>query len=108
MGFSTAGFTILWANHSLGHVTPFLPWVLYALEGLRAHHGARRARSFAAAALLFAAAILGGHPETAFNLGLAAGLWALALARESWRAAFTALGALALGKIGRASCRERV
>lgn len=99
VGFSTAGFTILWANHSLGHVTPFLPWVLYALEGLRAHHGARRARSFAAAALLFAAAILGGHPETAFNLGLAAGLWALALARESWRAAFTALGALALGTL---------
>ena len=96
IGFSCAGFIALWANHSLGHVAPFLPWVLFALEGLR---GARPARSFVGAAVFFALAIYGGHPETAFDLGLAAGVWSLALWRVQRRVALTALAALAAGTL---------
>ncbi len=96
IGFSCAGFVALWANHSLGHVAPLLPWVLFALEGLRTE---RPARSFIAAALLFAMAIYGGHPETAFNLGLAAGLWSLAWWRSQRRIAVAALAALAVGTL---------
>ncbi len=96
VGFSSAGFVALWANHSLGHVAPFLPWCLFALEGLR---GARPARAFVAASLLFAAAILGGHPETAFNVGLACGLWSLALWRDQRRTGVAAIAALACGTL---------
>ena len=96
IGFSSAGFVALWANHSLGHVAPFLPWVLFALEGLR---GPRPARSFVAAAVLFALAIYGGHPETAFNLGLGAGLWSLACLRSRPRVTAAGLAALAAGTL---------
>ncbi|HUR27440.1 MAG TPA: hypothetical protein VM509_04585, partial [Planctomycetota bacterium] len=96
VGFSSAGFVALWANHSLGHVAPFLPWVLFAIEGLR---GARPARAFVAAAVLFALAIYGGHPETAFDLGLAAGLWSLGAWRSERRVAWLGLGALAAGTL---------
>ena len=96
VGFSSAGFVALWANHSLGHVAPFLPWVLFSLEGLR---GARPARAFVAAALLFSLAILGGHPETSFNVGLAAGIWSLALLRLKWQWGVSALSSLACGTL---------
>ena len=101
VGFCSAGFLALWANHSLGHVAFFLPWVLFALEGLR---GPRPARAFVAAAVLLALAILGGHPETAFNLGLAAGLWSLAMLREDRRTGAAALGALSCGTLLAAPC----
>ncbi len=96
VGFSSAGFVALWANHSLGHVTSYLPWCLFALEGLR---GPRPGRAFFAASVLFAAAIYGGHPETAFNLGLTCGLWSLALARHRLQTGLAALGALACGTL---------
>jgi len=101
IGFSSAGFIALWANHSLGHVAPFLPWVLFAIEGLR---GPKPARSFVAAAALFALAIYGGHPETAFNLGLAAGLWSLGSWRSERHVALLGLSALALGTLLAAPC----
>lgn len=96
VGFSCAGFTALWLNHSLGHVTSFLPWVLLAIERQREPRGTA---AFLAGAMAFAAAILGGHPETAFHLGLAAGIWALALAREDRRAGLRGLALLALGTV---------
>ncbi len=78
LGFGGSGFLVLWVNASPGHVAPFLPWLLFALEGTR---GPRPGRSAAWAALLFCGALLGGHPETAFGIGAAAGLWTLALGR---------------------------
>jgi hypothetical protein len=92
--FGLSGYVLLWLNHSLGHVTPLLPWVLLGLEGTR---GARPLRAAAGAALALALAILGGHPETAFYVGATAGLWALAILREDRRAGALGLAALALG-----------
>ncbi|MCZ6598772.1 MAG: YfhO family protein [Planctomycetota bacterium] len=90
--FGLSGTVLLWLNHSLGHVTPLLPWVLYGLEGIR---GARPSRAMGGTALALGLAILGGHPETAFYVGATAGLWALAIGVKDRRAG--ALGILALG-----------
>ncbi len=92
--FGLSGYECLWLNHALGHVPPFLPWILYFLEGIR---GARPFRSAALAALALLGAVLGGHAETAFYVGAAAGLWALAMFARDRRAGALALGALALG-----------
>lgn len=92
VAFALSGYVLLWLNFSLGHVTPLLPWVLYGLEGLR---GERPLRAAAGTSLALAAAILGGHPETAFYVGAVAGVFALALLFEDRRAG--ALGLIALG-----------
>lgn len=94
--FASSGFATLWLNFSLGHVTCFLPWLLLALERTR---GPRPARAAAAAACVLALAIYGGHPETAFYVGAAAGLFALALAVESRRAGTFAFAGLGLGVV---------
>ncbi|MBI1381519.1 MAG: YfhO family protein [Planctomycetaceae bacterium] len=94
--FQSSGYVQLWLNFSLGHVTPFLPWILVGIEGCR---GARPGRSAVAVALLLAGAVLGGHPETAFYVGAAAGVWAVGLCARERRAGFLALGALAAGSL---------
>ena len=116
ISFGAGGFLTLWLNHPLGHVAPYLPWLLFFLEGAR---GPRALRSAAAAGACLLGAILGGHVETAFFVGAAGGLWALALAFDGWREraaastrdpraprpapfrpAILALAALALGGLG--------
>ena len=99
VGFASSGFLVLWLHHSLSHVTPFLPWILLGLEGTR---GPRPGRAAVAAALTLALAVLGGHPETAFYVGAAAGLWALAILRDDRRAGAWSLLGLALGAIATA------
>ncbi|MEX1025440.1 MAG: YfhO family protein [Planctomycetota bacterium] len=94
-GFALSGFQLLWLNHSLGHVTPFLPWLLLAIEGVAA--GRRWAGPWVA--LLLAGAVLGGHPETSFYVGFAAGLWALAVAWRNPARGARALVALAGGAL---------
>jgi hypothetical protein len=94
--FGLSGYLVLWLGYSLGHVPPFLPWILLGLERLR---GTRQARAFALAALALAGAILGGHPETSFYVGACAGLWSLALLARERRAGWLALGALASGTL---------
>ena len=104
LSFGLGGFMSLWLNHPLGHVAPFLPWLLYFLEGTR---GRRPLFSAAAAGCMLLGAILGGHVETAFFVGAAGGAWTVALAVEGLRArgpgslrpAGLALGALGLGAI---------
>lgn len=76
VSFGLGGFLTLWLNHPLGHVAPYLPWLLYFLEGTR---GPRALRSASAAGFMLLGAILGGHVETAFFVGAAGGAWALAL-----------------------------
>ena len=92
--FGFSGFLLLWLNHALGHVAPFLPWTLFFLEGTRR---ARPLLSAALGALAFLLAILGGHIETAFFVGAAAGAWSLGILRRSRRAGLFSLGALCLG-----------
>ncbi|MBM3978236.1 MAG: hypothetical protein FJ299_14775, partial [Planctomycetes bacterium] len=83
VAFGLSGYLVLWLGYSLGHVPPFLPWILLGLERLR---GPRPARGFALAALALTGAILGGHPETSFYAGACAGLWCLALLARERRA----------------------
>jgi len=92
--FAFSGYQVLWLNHALGHVPPFLPWTLFFLEGIARGN---RPLQAGAAALAFALAVLGGHVETGFYVGLAAGIWALSLFRRDTRAGLWGLGALALG-----------
>jgi hypothetical protein len=96
LSFGLSGYLVLWLGYSLGHVPPFLPWILYGLERLR---GPRPARACLLVALCLAGAILGGHPETSFYVGATAGLWALSMLRSERRAAWLGLAALALGSL---------
>ncbi len=96
--FAFSGYLILWLNHPLGHVPPLLPWVLAFLEDLRGRARLRAAAGpMAKVAVCLALAIYGGHAETAFYVGAASGLWALALLREERRAGAHGLVALGLG-----------
>ncbi len=94
--FGLAGYVLLWLNHSLGHVTPLLPWVLLGLERIR---GPRPLLAAAGTSAALALAILGGHPETAFYVGATAGVWALAILVRERRAGLLGLLALAIGTV---------
>ena len=74
--FQTSGFVVGWLGHSLGHVAPVLPWLLWTIE--RTALGARR---WAPLGISLTALLtwLGGHPETAFFCLGAAALWAARL-----------------------------
>ena len=108
--FQFSGYMVLWLNFPLGHVPPFLPWVLWGLEGLVSRgvlgpdgtpkrFDGVRVRGFVCAAVSMALAILGGHPETSFFVGLTAGLWCLALLVRERSAGWWGLGALGLGTL---------
>jgi hypothetical protein len=94
LGFGLGGYLVLWLGSALGHVTPFLPWLLLAVESQK---GPRPGSASLATALGSAAMILAGHPETSFYVGAAAGLWALAVFAEDRRAGGRALLSLAAG-----------
>ncbi|MEM7306013.1 MAG: YfhO family protein [Planctomycetota bacterium] len=100
VAFGLSGYVVLWLNFSLGHVTPLLPWVLLGLERIR---GPRPGLAMAGTSLALTAAVLGGHPETAFYVGAVAGVWALALLVEDRRAGLFGLLALALGTLAAAA-----
>jgi len=74
--FQTSGFVVGWLGHSLGHVAPVLPWLLWTIE--RVALGGRR---WAPLGISIAVLLtwLGGHPETAFFCLGAASLWAARL-----------------------------
>ncbi|MCP3916731.1 MAG: YfhO family protein [bacterium] len=92
VGFALSGAFLPWLHFSVGHSAPWLPWVLLGVEGCA---GARPRRSALGCALALWLAIVGGHPETAFFVGLAAGARALTLRVGRGRA----LGALAAGTL---------
>lgn len=96
--FGFSGYLVGWLGHSLGHVTPTLPWMLFFLEGVRRSGGGARA-PVVGLALTTAAAILGGHPETSFYVGCAAGLWAVRILLEDRRAGATAFLGLVAGTL---------
>jgi len=97
VSFLSSGALVSWVNFSVGHVIPFLPWILFAIEGCRTP--SRALRSSALVALLFAGMIVGGHPETAFYGGLLASAWALFVYAREARAGWIALVGLALGSL---------
>ncbi|MEZ5980117.1 MAG: hypothetical protein R3F34_18155 [Planctomycetota bacterium] len=100
-GFGLCAFTVLWLNSPLGHVPPYLPWILLAIEGLRDRRdGALRAcATFLAVVVLTASTVLAGHPETSFYCLALCGLWSLALLRDDRRAGVFALLGLGVGAL---------
>ena len=67
-------FTILWLQWPLSSVWMMFPWMVWGAERI-VHHG--RPRDAAWLGLATAAALAGGHPESAFHVAAAAGLYAL-------------------------------
>ncbi|MFT5284667.1 MAG: hypothetical protein ACI8TQ_000824 [Planctomycetota bacterium] len=94
IAFALSGYQVVWLNFALGHVTPFLPWILLGLEGTR---GNRPLLAASLSALAMALSVVGGHPETTFFVGAAAGIWALHILQSDRRAGALGLFGLALG-----------
>jgi hypothetical protein len=76
-GFST--WMTTWLQFPIAVAAAFLPGVLLAIDRLLDGYTSKR---FVAATLVFAAAVLGGHPETVYHVGL------IALAYTFWLAVF--------------------
>ncbi len=70
--FALGSFTIVWLSHGQTDVSSLLPWLLLTTEEI-----VRRPRpaAFLGHAVVTAAFLLGGHPETAIYVGLGAGLY---------------------------------
>ncbi|MBK9383345.1 MAG: hypothetical protein IPN34_00770 [Planctomycetes bacterium] len=100
--YAYGGFQVLWLLYPLAHVACWLPWVLWAVDRAQ-REGSRLA--LLATALFLALAVLSGHPETGFFVGVAAGVFALAGGLARWREGAgarplaTALAALAAGSL---------
>jgi len=96
--FSCCAFTTVWQGQAAGDAAIWLPLVCYAVNRLRSNVSGR---SLAIAAFAFAAPVLAGHPETAFNVtlvGLTLAAFLFVPAPDlKFAAYFTAAGVLALG-----------
>jgi Bacterial membrane protein YfhO len=66
-------FSVVWLEHPLSAVAAWLPWLLLAVDRCV---GGADARGVAYVAMATAAALLSGHPETAFNAVLLAAAYA--------------------------------
>jgi hypothetical protein len=85
VSFAFCTFMTVWLHFPLATVACFLPAMLYAVDLLveRVTYG-----RFVFAALLWAAIIFGGHPETVahiFFIALLYFIWILATERDLWR-----------------------
>ena len=113
-GFGLSGFSVAWLGHALGHVTPFLPWMLLCIErmvqagssqtgtseeGAAEQSGPRIGTSAAWLGVLFAGSIYAGHSETSFYGGCAAGLVAVSSFTRNKRASLASLAALFAGAL---------
>ncbi len=94
LSFAGAGFLATHAVEASGRGAWLAPWILLAVERLRASNGARGRFALASALAL---SIYAGHLETAFYIGLLALVWSLALFRERVAAGRSALVALGCG-----------
>jgi hypothetical protein len=92
--FAGAGFLATHAVEASGRVAWLAPWILLAVERVRASNGARGRFALASALAL---SIYAGHLETAFYIGLLALVWSLVLLRERAAAGRSALLALGCG-----------
>lgn len=104
--FMFCAFNIVWLNHPHTNVAVCLPLLLLGIE--RTYAG-RKSAPFILA-LATALIFLGGHPETAFHVSIAAGLYSLVRLgqlwaddpRKQWRVLSRLLGGYALGVLGSA------
>ena len=74
VSYGLGAFVVAWLLYSLASAAVWLPWLWWATARLVARPGPR---PLAALALVAALSLLGGHPETALHMALAAGLWLL-------------------------------
>lgn len=81
-GFALGGGLMAWALFPHTAAAAWVPWLAAAVIRLFRGVGARGAREIATAAVLTAALLLSGHPETAAIGGLFAGVCGLSLARR--------------------------
>jgi hypothetical protein len=80
--FAFGAFVIIWLMQGPVNVIIWLPWLWWASGRLLARPSRGR---FAALALFAALSLFAGHPETAFEVALATGLFALFTAiRQGW------------------------
>jgi Bacterial membrane protein YfhO len=100
-------FAIVWLQYPHANVWPFLPWMLWASERVVRE---RRARDAAWLAVASAAALAGGHPESALHVAAISGLYVvlrllqadLAPRERLIRLALAAAGGLAGGLLAAA------
>ena len=90
-------FSIVWLEHPLSAVAACLPWLLLTID---LYVQRRDTRSASAIAVVTAAALLAGHPETAFKVALFAGVYAVDRAGLSARGLATVAGAAAAMALG--------
>jgi hypothetical protein len=106
IAFAFCGFMTVWQNQALGDAAIWLPLIFLGINLLSRQVTSAR---LAMTALVFAMPFLAGHPETALNIGLAAGAFALYRfvwppiepvvnrSRMTYIVALTSAGCLALG-----------
>jgi membrane protein YfhO len=93
MAFMLNSFSIVWLEHPPSAAAAWLPWLLVGVDAcLRRRDGP----SIAVFGLVTTCTLVAGHPETAFELFLLAGGYALYRAIQL-RAGFGAVAALAAG-----------
>ncbi|HUS16990.1 MAG TPA: hypothetical protein VM536_18480, partial [Chloroflexia bacterium] len=80
--FSLGAFQVVWLLHSLTNAAILLPSLWWATARLIEQPGPRRG---AALALLVAVTLVAGHPETAYHMALATGLFAVVWTAETRR-----------------------
>jgi hypothetical protein len=97
VAFALNAFSIVWLEHPPSAVAAWLPWLLWAADGVV---GESRSRATAILAGVVALTVLAGHPETALKVLACGGLYGLASAAVStrpWRSAAWVTLAFALG-----------
>ncbi len=94
LSFGFSLFVVVWLHFTQATVAVFLPAVFYGIDLLAERVTPRR---FAAAAILWAASLLGGHTETAAHIALFAALYVIWIASK--RFLFAVAGAVVAAAI---------
>lgn len=82
VAFALNAFSIIWLEHPLSAVAAWLPWLLWAADGVAE---GRRSRATAILAGVVALTVFAGHPETALKVLACGGLYGVARAATSAR-----------------------
>ncbi|HEY0590436.1 MAG TPA: YfhO family protein, partial [Thermoanaerobaculia bacterium] len=105
IAFGFGGFVTIWIHFPIVTTACFLPAVMYLIERMA---GRPSPGTFAAMALVWAAIVFGGHPETAAHIGLmtlAYAAWVALVARDEGgtiaprRLLLRYVGAVAIGAL---------
>lgn len=101
LGFSAAGFLVIHLGHvNMVQAAAWIPWMLFAAEGIVRDRGIHRRRAVVAFAAAFALSALAGHPQMLVQGGAFAAAWSLfrvaALPASDRRPALRALSLAAM------------